>query len=94
LSQRRANSVLEAMVQAGIDRGRLEAIGYGKTRPAVQGADEQSRSINRRVQFRVIEGAGAGAADPAPAPAAPPAAAPAAPPATGAPASSGSGGQQ
>jgi OOP family OmpA-OmpF porin len=61
LSERRANAVRTYMVQeGGIAPDRLEAIGYGKTRPAVPEArpsDKESRAAqaNRRVVFEIIE---------------------------------------
>jgi OmpA-OmpF porin, OOP family len=51
LSQRRAESVLEFLVGEGVPRERLEARGYGETRPLVRGHDERAWTANRRVQF-------------------------------------------
>ena len=61
LSERRANAVRTYMVQeGGIAPDRLEAVGYGKTRPAVPEArpsDRESKAAqtNRRVVFEIIE---------------------------------------
>jgi len=55
LSQKRAEAVLDFLVQEGIDAGRLEAIGHGKERPIAEGSDNAARSANRRVEFVVIE---------------------------------------
>jgi outer membrane protein OmpA-like peptidoglycan-associated protein len=51
LSRRRAQAVREGLIERGINPGRLEAVGYGATRPAVDNSDEASRSRNRRVLF-------------------------------------------
>ena len=49
LSQRRAESVVEALTNSGIDRGRLTARGYGETRPVASNDTEEGRAQNRRV---------------------------------------------
>lgn len=51
LSERRANSVMKALVERGIESGRLRAKGYGMTRPIVPNDSDQNRALNRRVQF-------------------------------------------
>lgn len=55
LSTRRARSVLDYLVEQGVERERLRARGFGSSRPAVQGTDESAWSRNRRVEFRVID---------------------------------------
>lgn len=55
LSDRRANSVMKALVARGIAPDRLRAKGYGLTRPIVPNDTEQNRALNRRVQFVRIE---------------------------------------
>lgn len=75
LSQRRANSVMTWLTAHQIDASRLEAHGFGETRPMTPPTGLRGRPLtaaraaNRRVDFRVTD----------PAPGAPPAAAPAAP---------------
>ncbi len=50
LSQRRANSVVDYLVnQSGIDRSRLKAVGYGKTRPIADNRTEEGKRQNRRI---------------------------------------------
>ncbi len=50
LSQRRANSVVEYLVNhSGIDRSRLRAVGYGKTRPVADNHTEEGKRQNRRI---------------------------------------------
>lgn len=50
LSQRRADSVVDYLVgQSGIDRSRLKAVGYGKTRPMADNSTEEGKRQNRRI---------------------------------------------
>jgi VWFA-related protein len=54
LSQRRAEAVVEALVAMGIERKRLSAVGFGKTRPLVPNTSEENRARNRRTEFVII----------------------------------------
>jgi outer membrane protein OmpA-like peptidoglycan-associated protein len=51
LSQRRADAVRTFLVGAGVDEGRLVAIGYGEERPLVANDSSKNRAKNRRVAF-------------------------------------------
>lgn len=51
LGERRANSVRDYLVAAGIADSRLKTISYGKEMPAVDGHDEAAWAKNRRVEF-------------------------------------------
>lgn len=51
LSERRANSVRDFMVAAGIDASRLNAVGYGETRPVASNSTRDGRAENRRVEI-------------------------------------------
>ncbi|MEM9188582.1 MAG: OmpA family protein [Myxococcota bacterium] len=56
LSERRANRVMQWLTEEGsIDASRLEARGFGETRPLVEGRTRQARSQNRRVEFRIVD---------------------------------------
>lgn len=55
LSQRRANSTKEYLVRKGIDPSRLEAVGYGESRPVDTNSNAAGRAKNRRSEFNVIE---------------------------------------
>ncbi|WP_304504116.1 Ig-like domain-containing protein [Corallococcus sp. EGB] len=55
LSQRRANTVREWLVKNGIAAERLEAVGYGETKPVTTNATAKGRESNRRVEFNVLK---------------------------------------
>ncbi len=59
LSQRRAEAVRNKLIELGVDPNRLIAKGYGETRPLVPNDSDDSRAVNRRVDFK-IEGFDAG----------------------------------
>lgn len=48
LGERRAEAVRKYYVNNGIDASRIDALSYGKERPAVVGHDESSWKFNRR----------------------------------------------
>lgn len=51
LSEKRANSVKDALVGMGVDASRLETVGYGETKPTADNKTAAGRSANRRVKF-------------------------------------------
>jgi outer membrane protein OmpA-like peptidoglycan-associated protein len=55
LSQRRADSVRQWLIEHGVDGGRLEARGYGQDNPLVPNITPANRARNRRVQFMIQE---------------------------------------
>ncbi len=55
LSLNRANAVKEYLIQLGIDATRLEAIGFGSTKPKVDNTSEENRKMNRRTDFLIIK---------------------------------------
>jgi len=55
LSRRRAEAVREYLVSKGIEPGRLEVRGYGASDPVASNDTEEGRSLNRRVQLRILE---------------------------------------
>ena len=55
LSQARAESVRTYLVGHGVDPGRLEAIGYGETKPIASNATDKGRAQNRRTEFNIGE---------------------------------------
>lgn len=55
LSERRAQSVVDALVSRGLDAGRISALGVGESGPIASNDDEAGRSLNRRVEVRCTE---------------------------------------
>jgi OmpA-OmpF porin, OOP family len=54
LSARRAASVVQWLVQHGVDASRLTSIGYGLTRPLDSNETDIGRRNNRRVEFHIV----------------------------------------
>lgn len=54
LSQKRGEAVKNYIVLKGIAPERIQAIGYGETRPLVPNDSEEHRAINRRVECKVL----------------------------------------
>ncbi len=54
LSQARADSVMAYLVKAGVEAGRLEAVGHGETKPLDPAKTKKAREANRRVEFNII----------------------------------------
>ena len=55
LSQKRAQSMVDYLIQKGIDPERLVGKGYGESRPIANNNTEEGRSINRRVEFIILD---------------------------------------
>ena len=55
LSQERVEAVKSYMVSRGIDPGRIQGKGFGGTRPVASNANEESRKLNRRVEFVILK---------------------------------------
>ncbi|MEO0405483.1 MAG: OmpA family protein, partial [Bacteroidota bacterium] len=60
LSQERAQSVVDYLISRGIEASRLDAKGYGESKPIAankleDGSDNPSgRSMNRRTEFKIV----------------------------------------
>ena len=54
LSQRRANSVRRALLERGVAEARLEAVGYGESRPVAENNSAKNKELNRRVEFVIV----------------------------------------
>jgi outer membrane protein OmpA-like peptidoglycan-associated protein len=60
LSERRANSTMQYLIDHGIDAGRLKAKGFGETRPVNHCIDGvkcsgKEHQMNRRTEFMIIK---------------------------------------
>ena len=75
LSQERADSVMEFLIEHGVDAARLTAEGFGPNRPIASNSTKAGKAQNRRVEFRIAaqEPPPVDGAVPAPAPDAAPA---------------------
>jgi len=51
LGQRRAEAVVKSLTLLGADQAQLEAVSFGKERPAVQGENEEAWAKNRRAEL-------------------------------------------
>ncbi len=51
LGQRRAEAVRRALALLGVNDNQMEAVSFGKEKPAVPGSDEQAWAKNRRVEI-------------------------------------------
>ena len=51
LGQRRAEAVVKALELLGVNTSQLEAVSFGKERPAAQGSDETAWAQNRRAEL-------------------------------------------
>lgn len=55
LSEERATAVRGFLVDNGIAAERIDAVGYGETRPAAYNVNEAGRQQNRRIEIRVTD---------------------------------------
>jgi peptidoglycan-associated lipoprotein len=51
LGQKRAEAVRRAMALSGLADAQIEAVSFGKEKPAAQGRDEASMAKNRRAEI-------------------------------------------
>jgi len=54
LSTQRADTVLEHLVEMGIERSRLQSEGYGESLPLAQNVTAADRARNRRIELRLL----------------------------------------
>ncbi len=54
LSQRRAQSVVDYLVSQGVQRNDLKIVGYGKDDPIATNSTDEGRSMNRRVEIKLL----------------------------------------
>lgn len=54
LSQMRVNNVKRWLSKKGIDKNRIDTIGYGDTQPLISNATEEGKRKNRRVEVKIL----------------------------------------
>ena len=54
LSQERADAVILALAQRGVDQSRLTGVGFGESKPLQPNITEEGRAVNRRIEFLVV----------------------------------------
>jgi OOP family OmpA-OmpF porin len=55
LSERRAASVRQYLIDKGLDGSRLTATGFGESQPVGSNETREGRALNRRVDLRMVE---------------------------------------
>ena len=55
LSEKRAQAVVDYLIQQGISSNRLVYKGYSYTKPIASNSTEEGRQLNRRVEFKIIK---------------------------------------
>lgn len=55
LSDARANSVMQWLLAKGTSASRMTAKGFGETQPRVPNTSAENRSLNRRIEFKVVK---------------------------------------
>ena len=53
LSKQRAESVMNYLIQHGVEAYRIEAVGYGKSRPIASNDTPEGRTLNQRVEITI-----------------------------------------
>ena len=53
LSQERANSVANYLIQSGVGGNRISAVGFGPSNPVASNATPEGRAQNRRVEVQI-----------------------------------------
>lgn len=51
LSELRASAVMQFLIERGVEKERLESVGYGLTKPIADNGTEEGRAKNRRVEL-------------------------------------------
>lgn len=54
LSLARAQAVINALVERGVNKDQLIPKGYGSTRPRAENTNRQAQALNRRIEFHIL----------------------------------------
>ena len=54
LSSKEAKAVVKRLIKEGVDATRLEAVGYGESRPVQSNRTRAGRAANRRIEVRIL----------------------------------------
>ena len=55
LSERRAQAVVDYLVGRGVERDRLEAVGFGESDPVASNDTAEGRQLNRRIEVNLLD---------------------------------------
>ncbi len=55
LSQKRSQSVINFLVEKGIDKSRMQSHGYGSSKPIANNDTDLNRKLNRRIEFLIVK---------------------------------------
>ena len=55
LSENRAKSTVDYLVNHGIERSRFKTVGYGLSQPCATNETEEGRALNRRIEAKIIQ---------------------------------------
>jgi outer membrane protein OmpA-like peptidoglycan-associated protein len=55
LSRRRAEAVKNFLASLGVEPGRINAIGFGETKPKASNGTPEGRLMNRRVELKLTQ---------------------------------------
>jgi outer membrane protein OmpA-like peptidoglycan-associated protein len=55
LSEERVKVIKDYLLKNGIDGSRVTGKGYGGTKPVASNENEETRKMNRRVEFTIVE---------------------------------------
>ena len=55
LSRARANAVVDYLIGQGIDLERLDGVGYGSSKPRMEGTSDEANAANRRVELILVK---------------------------------------
>ena len=53
LSEKRAKSVVDYLIKTGLNKTRIQSLGYGNSQPLSTSRTQEGRKKNRRVEFKI-----------------------------------------